>query len=77
MVHRQKGDAMKNVYTTPDDRHEARHVWRLTDFTLDFTDRERYKKAVRILMNSSRYKLIRNGRYLYGNAYGYVTFRAI
>lgn len=68
---------MKNAYTTPEARHEARKAWRLTSYTLDFTSRERYKKAVRILMNSQKYKLERSGRYMFGNAYGYVTFRAI
>lgn len=44
------------------------------EFTLDFTSRERYKKAVKMLMNSEKYSLLVHGRYLWGNVYGYVTF---
>lgn len=65
---------MKNTYTDIDHRHEGRKAWKCREFTLDFTSKERYKKAVRVLMNSKQYELRRNGRYLYGNAYGYVTF---
>lgn len=63
------------AYISAEDRHEARAVYRAKSFTLDFANRERYKSAVRILMNSDRYKLEGNGRYLYGPMYGYVVFR--
>lgn len=66
---------MKNTYVDSEHRHDARNAWKLTEFTINFTDRNRYKKAVKILMDSEKYKLLRNGRYLYGNTYGYVTFK--
>lgn len=44
------------------------------DFTLSFTTKERYKKAVSVLLNNPRYKLIVRGHYLGGDAFGYVTF---
>ena len=65
---------MKNTYIDAAHRAEARRVWGLHEYTLNFRNRERYKKAVRVLMNSERYKLLRNGRYLGGPEYGYVTF---
>ena len=66
---------MKNTHIDAEQRHGLRDAWGLTDFTLDFTDCVRYKKAVRILLKSKKYKLLQNGRYLYGPVYGYVTFR--
>ena len=66
---------MKNTYIDAEHRHGLREAWKLTEFTLDFTDRGRYKRAVRILLESQKYKLLRSGRYLYGPVYGYVTFR--
>lgn len=47
------------------------------EFTLGFTDRNRYKRAVKVLMDSVKYELLVHGRYLYGSAYGYVTFRRV
>lgn len=48
------------------------------EFTLSFTSKERYKKAVhRLMWNSPNYKLVVYGRYLYGSKYGYVTFKKI
>lgn len=44
------------------------------EFTLSFTTKERYKKAVSVLLNNPRYKLIVRGHYLGGDAFGYVTF---
>lgn len=66
---------MKNTFNSAEARTEARKAWNLKDFNLNFRNRERYKAAVRILMNSDKYQLVRNGRYLSGPEYGYVAFR--
>lgn len=44
------------------------------EITLQFTTKERYKKAVHYMMHDcTRYNLKRNGKYLYGPIYGYIT----
>lgn len=66
---------MKNVRYDASYRAESLRVWKTKNFNLNFCSRERYKAAVRILMNSDKYELVTNGRYLSGPAYGYVSFR--
>lgn len=63
---------------TPDFRRGLRKAWGTdkSSFTLDFTSKERYCRAVRYLLNSEKWRLECRGRYSYsGLYYGYVTFR--
>lgn len=44
------------------------------EFNINFRNRQHYKDAVRVLMNSKTLILKKNGRYLSGPEYGYVCF---
>lgn len=47
------------------------------EFTLNFTNKAQYKKAIQALWNSAKYRLIVYGRCYGDSAYGYVTFTTI
>lgn len=47
------------------------------EFTLNFTNMARYKRAVKALWSNPKYRLLVYGRNYVGLSYGYVTFTAI